>query len=58
MEWFRIDLLVSVCSCNRIDNWRKYMKTNKKITNTFNQNSSVFAVFKPHQLKKKESEQL
>lgn len=29
------------------------MKTNKKITNTFNQNSSVFAVFKPHQLKKK-----
>lgn len=34
------------------------MKTNKKMTNTFKQNSSVFAVFKTHQLKQKESEQL
>lgn len=61
MEWFRIDPLVSVCSCNRIDNWRE-RKKNKKITKKIQKyiqpKQLRFLPFSKHINFKRKSEQL
>lgn len=59
MEWFRIDLLVSVCSCNRIDNWReKKQENNQKNTKYIQPKQLRFLPFSKHINFKRKSEQL
>lgn len=60
MEWFRIDPLVSVCSCNRIDNWRekKKQENNQKNTKYIQPKQLRFLQFSKHINFKRNSEQL